>query len=92
MTLASQKKKASEKELKALLDKVLKLETQHKRAAAIKLADDLLTLCKELQAKLNLQVKWIIFFRQVFFYEHVYKSGKFLARALRDICSTTTIT
>lgn len=55
-------------------------------------ANELLIARKEVQEKLELQAKRILFLRRGFFYEHGNKSGKFLARALRDIRSTTTIT
>lgn len=77
MTLATQIKKASEKEPLALLTKVQKLETQHKLTVAIKVADDLSTACKELQAKLDLQAKRILFFRQGFFMNMVIRSANF---------------
>lgn len=79
MTLAAQKKKTSEKELLALLTKVQKLEAQHKLTAAIIVADDLALARKELQARLDLQAKQIIFFRRGFFYKLGNKGGKFFS-------------
>lgn len=45
-----------------------------------------------MQEKLDLQAKRILFFRTGFFYEHGNKNSKFQATALREICSTNTIT
>lgn len=57
----------------------------------MKSACDLLTARKELQAKLDLKEKRILFLKKGFFYEHGNKSSKFLAKALRDIRSSTHI-
>lgn len=67
ISLASQRKKDPEKELRSLIDKISKLETQHKRSVAVQSASELLTARTELQAKLDLEAKRILFLKRGFF-------------------------
>lgn len=89
--LGAKKKREAEKEVNDLVTKISNLEAQHKRSMAINVAAELLELRKQLQSILHLRAKKILFFRKGFFYEHSDKTGKFLARALKETQLSTNI-
>lgn len=89
--LGAAKKREAEKELMALTQAIRDMETKHKQSLAIEAATTLLELRKKLQSILNLKAQRILFSRKGFFYEHGDKSGKFLAKALKETLLSTNI-
>lgn len=89
--LGAQRKKKQEKELKDLTDKIINLETAHKQSLAIQTATELLEARKKLQDLFHIKTQRSLFFKKRIYYESGDKTGRFLARALREACSTSVI-
>ena len=80
----ARKKKDREKEITQLSNTIAKLELQHKQSLSSGVADELIHARNSLKQLLNLQTQKSLFFKKSIFYEHGDKSGKQLARALKD--------
>lgn len=77
-------KREKEGEIKQISEKIQSLETLYKHSLNLQLAQDLLEARKSLQQLLVSKAKSFLLFRKKVYYELGDKTGRFLARALKD--------
>lgn len=86
--MGSQCRKEQDKEIKQLTGKIFRLETAHKQSLTIQSARELLETRKALQQIFEATTKMLLFFKNKMYYESGDKSGRLLARGLKDSNST----
>lgn len=89
--LGAQRKKKEEKDNQDLSDKIRTLEASHKQSLAVKTAKELLEARKALQDIIHTKTQRSLFFKKRIYYESGDKTGRFLARALREFYSNNII-
>lgn len=82
--MGKRKKKDRDKEITNLTNTIARLEVLHKQSLALQVEEELTQCRNTLKQILNLKTQKSLFFRNSIFYEHGDKSGKKLARALKD--------
>lgn len=80
----ARRKKEREREITNLSHNIANLESQHKQSITIKLEEELKNCRRALKQILDLKTRRALFFQKNIFYEHGDKSGKYLARALKE--------
>ncbi|CAI9604443.1 unnamed protein product, partial [Staurois parvus] len=88
---ASKSKKDRQERLRRLTDKIHSLERAHKRSLAASTLSELTCTRSQLLTELGKVVKKWFILSQKLYYEFANKSGKFLARALREKRSSMTV-
>lgn len=81
----ARRKKERDREITNLSNKIASLESQHKQSITINLEEELKKCRQALKQILDLKTRRTLFFQKNIFYEHGNKSGKYLARALKEV-------
>lgn len=88
MKWGSRKKREKEKEISKLTLQIARLESLHKQSLSISIEEELIQCRNSLKLILDLKIRKALFFKKSIYFEHGDKSGKLLAKALKDMTQT----